>query len=518
MNRRVALVILDGWGIGREDDSNPIFTAELENVKFFRERYATGALQASGIAVGLPWGEEGNSEVGHLTIGAGKVIYQHYPRITIAIESGDFFKNPALAKAFQHVKQFQSAVHLVSILSESNVHASLDHLRAVLQAAKQERVSNVYLHAISDGKDSAPQSFVKLLDRVEGFMREIGVGRTASVMGRYYAMDRDEHWSRTERATLSLLGKAPIAASARDVARNHYRENLGDEFLVPTLIGPEPRTLRANDALIFLNYREDSMRQIASVFLLPEFDKFARQAPAGLFGVTMTRYSEAFSAEVAFPQEQVAHPLGRVLADSGKSQIRIAETEKYAHVTYFFNGYREQPFTDEYRILVPSKTVVRADQAPEMMAREVANRLIESIDASGADFFLANFANADVLGHTGNVEATIAGVRAVDAELGKILRIALEREVTLIVTADHGNAERMRDPVTGVPENKHNPNPVPIYFIAPDFERQKSERGAVAAEREVVGVLSDVAPTVLELMGISKPSEMTGESLVRLLR
>lgn len=518
MNRRVALVILDGWGIGREDDSNPIFAAQPETVQLLRERYAVGALQASGIAVGLPWEEEGNSEVGHLTIGAGKVIYQHYPRITIAIESGEFFKNEALLAAFRHAKAKGTSVHLVGILSASNVHASLAHLRALLALAKQEAVPNVYLHAISDGKDSPPQSFPKLLERAEGFMREVGTGRVASVMGRYYAMDRDSHWSRTQRAAEVLLGKAPITPSGRDAARSAYGQGLTDEFLPPTLLGPEPHPIRENDAVIFFNFREDSMRQIAAVFLVPNFDKFPRDLPAGLSMVTMTRYSKEFPAAVAFPQEEVTNPLGRVLADAGKSQIRIAETEKYAHVTYFMNGYREEPFPDEYRILVPSGAIVRQDEAPEMMAREVANRLIEAMDASGADFLLANFANADVIGHTGNFDAAVAAVRAVDAELGRIVRMALERNVALILTADHGNAERMRDPLTGVPENKHTANPVPIHVVASEFERPKGERAAARAEREVVGVLSDVAPTVLELLSIPKPGEMTGESLTRLLR
>ncbi len=518
MNRRVALVIFDGWGIGREDDSNPMFVAQPETIALIRERYAAGALQASGIAVGLPWGEEGNSEVGHLTIGAGRVIYQHYPRISLAIENGEFFKNEALRSAFQHAKKNQSSVHLVGILSESNVHASLTHLRALLTFAKQEEVPDVNLHAIADGKDSSPQSFPKILQAVEGFMRDAGVGRVASVSGRHYAMDRDEHWSRTERAVGALLGKEPTAPGARDAARSHYREGLGDEFIAPTVIGPEPHPIRENDSVIFFNFREDSMRQIAAAFLDPAFDKFPRTVPPGLLIVTMTRYSETFPAAVAFPAERVVNPLGRALAESGKSQIRIAETEKYAHVTYFFNGYREEPFPDEYRILVPSKPVVRPEAEPQMMAREVANRLIEAMDSSGADFFLVNFANADVMGHTGNFEATVAGVRAVDAELERIMRMALEREVILLVTADHGNAEQMRDPLTGEPENKHNSNPVPIYLVGPEFERPKGEREARAAEREVVGVLSDVAPTVLELMGISKPEEMTGESLTRILR
>lgn len=517
MKRTVILIILDGWGIGRKDQSNPIHTAGLTNLPAIRTRYAIGTLQSSGIAVGLPWGAEGDSEVGHLTIGAGKVIYQHYPRITLAIRNGDFFKNEALAGAADYARTNHSALHLIGLLTAGNVHASLEHLKALVVLAKERGVSDVNLHLVTDGKDSPPKSVLPLLRSVKEHLAGIGVGRIASIGGRFYGEDHDAHWNRTEKLFRVLLGEGPMAPDPVAYAAGFLARGLMDEYIEPALIGNEPHPVRDNDAIIFFDFREDSIRQLASAFLLPAFASFPRTLPNNLHVVTMTEYAKAFAAPVAYPPETITNPIGSVLANQGKIQIRIAETEKYAHVTYFFNGYREEPFVNEYRVLIPSKPMLHPEQEPEMRTKEVAARVIESIGSGGFDFVLANFANADVIAHTGNFEAAEAAVRAIDREVGNIAKAALDRDALLLITSDHAHVETMLNPLTGVPETGHHTNLVPFYLIGKEFVRPKSEADADMLEKAAAGILADIAPTILELMEIPRPPEMTGQSLVPLL-
>lgn len=517
MKRVVTLLILDGWGIGRKDFSNPIHLAGLENLPKIRTRYRMGALQSSGIAVGLPWGEEGNSEVGHLTIGAGKVMYQHYPRITLAIRDGSFFRNPAFLKAAAHVAEHRSALHLVGLLTEGNVHASLEHVKALVDFARRERLTDVNLHLFSDGKDSPPKSVLPLLRRMQGYLEAFGVGRIASIAGRFYAEDRDEHWNRTEQAFAALMGLGPVTDHLEAYVQQFLDRGLMDEFIEPALVGPDPRPIRSGDALIFFDFREDSIRQIASSFIEPSFSRFPRALPDNLFIVTMTDYAKQFRVPVAYPPETVTNPLGKVLADQGKIQMRITETEKYAHVTYFMNGYREEPFPNEYRVLIPSKTVLHPEQEPEMRTPEVAARVIEAIEGGGFDFIAANFANSDVVAHTGNFDAAVAAVQSIDRELGRILQVALARDAILLITSDHAHIETMLNPLTGAVETGHHTNLVPCYLMGKEFERPKTEAEADALEKEATGILADVAPTVLELMHIPKPPEMTGQSLIPFL-
>lgn len=508
MRRTCVLLVLDGWGIGKKDISNPLNTQKPENIEKIRLGFPSGSLQASGIAVGLPWEEEGNSEVGHLTLGAGMVLYQHYPRITIAVRDGSFYKNEALLGAANHAKTNGSRLHFVGLLTAGNVHASFIHLQALIELAKREKVPDVALHLFADGKDSPPKSARALLEK-------LGAAElVASISGRYYAMDRDRYWDRTERTYRALTGEGEAAESAEAAINAAYARNLTDDFIPPARIGTKPRGIKSGDAVVFFDFREDSMRQIAEPFLKPGFDAFQITPLQNIYVASMTRYEERFTNPVAFPPQKVEVPLGKALSDAGKIQLRVAETEKYAHVTYFFNGYKDPPYKNEYRVLIPSKNVPRHDEHPEMMAKEVADRVIQAIEEGGYDFILANFANPDIIAHTGNFEAALKTIQVVDQNVGRIAKSVLAANAVLIITSDHGNVERMLDPLLGTPETKHDPNPVPIYLVANEFARPRDASDVKQSERISIGTLADVAPTVLELLGVPKPKEMRGQSLL----
>jgi 2,3-bisphosphoglycerate-independent phosphoglycerate mutase len=509
--RTVVMVVLDGWGVGRKDASNPIYIAKLQTVEWIKHNFPSGTLQASGIAVGLPWGEEGNSEVGHLTLGAGKIIYQHYPRISLAIRNGSFAKNPALHAAIQYAKEKNSRLHLVGLLTENNVHASFEHLRALIRLARQEAVpmDRLNLHLFTDGVDGPPKRNASMLKELTS--ENTGI-RIASIGGRFWGMDRDLHWERTQKAYDTITGAAnatrlPDKNPAQYIEETYARE-LTDTFVEPALF-IEDGKVAANDSVIFFNFREDSIRQIVEMFINSKIP--------GLLMTTLTEYSKKFNLPVAFPPEKITNPLGKVLADNNKVQLRLAESEKYPHITYFFNGYREPPFKNEYRVLIPSKTVVHADEFPEMMAREITARAVSAISENAYDFILINYANPDIIAHTGNFDATVKAVKVVDAQLAELIKAIYAVNGVLIITSDHGNAERLLDPRTGVAETKHDTSPVPIYLIARELERPRDEFDIEVAERESIGVLSDVAPTILEIMRIPKPAEMTGVSFLKLL-
>ncbi len=522
--RAVILIILDGWGIGREDSTNPLHAANLENINFIKNHYLSGSLQASGIAVGLPWNEEGNSEVGHLTIGAGKTLYQHYPRITLAIQNQEFFKNKAFNDACDHALKNKSAVNLAGVLAEGHVHSSFEHLVALIKLAKDKKVPRLNLHLFSDGKDSPPRSVLKLLEKLSPYLDAVKNTSLASLSGRYFAMDRDRHWDRTQEAYDALLGKKEPVKNIKDYIEFQYSRGLTDEYLAPVMLDSNARPISDNDAVIFFNFREDSMRQIVSPFALPAeslakgSSKILKIYPLkNLFVATMTQYSDQFQAQVAFAPENIDSPLGKVLADNNKLQLRIAETEKYAHVTYFFNGLKDQPLKNEFRILIPSRNIIRHDEHPEMMAEEIANRIIQAIEEREIDFILANFANADIVAHTGNFEAAMEAVKTIDTQIGKILKAAEAHKAVVIITSDHGNVERMINPITGIIETRHDISPVPIYLIGKEFISKKNPADIRRIENETVGILSDVAPTVLGLMNLPKPPEMTGENLLNRL-
>ena len=512
--RQVILAILDGWGVGAKNDTNPIYTQGTPNLDYIKENFLMGSLQASGISIGLPWNEEGNSEVGHLTIGAGKILYQHYPRITLAIRDGSFAKNKALLDAFAHAKNNNSALNLIGLLTEGNIHASFEHLVALISAAKLNGIQKINLHLFTDGKDSAPKSFLTLIGRLQKDIPDgWAIGRIA---GRFYGLERDNHWDRTQLAYEAMTGAGPTGKTAEEVTLEAYARNLTDQHIEPHTINSE-NCIKDNDAIIFFDFREDGIRQIASAFLLPDFSKFQVKPTSNLYIATFTKYLDIFKAPIAFPSETVEMPLGRVLAENGKTQLRIAETEKYAHVTYFFNGYKEQPFQNEFRILVPSEKVISHAEKPKMQAVEITARVAQAIREKSFDFILVNFANGDMVAHTGNYEAAKIAVKTVDESVGTIVRATLENNAILIITADHGNTEAMMNPRTGESTTTHDPSPVPIYLIGNEFAKPKTQTEVNAAESQISGILSDIAPTVLELLEIPKPAEMTGQSLLKLL-
>lgn len=510
MKRTVALVILDGWGIGREDHSNPIHVAKPEHLGWLGSNFPLTSLQASGISVGLPWGEVGNSEVGHLTLGAGKVIYQHFPLITLAIREGRFFENPALKAAFAHARTNRSSVNLVGLATDANIHASLDHLEALLNMAKREGIDRIKLHLFTDGKDSPPRS-------LETFLRRLPKEKLASLSGRYYALDRDENWNLIRQVYDTMTGEAaPLRRDPLEALREIFTQGLSEEFLPPTRVA-ERLAIEDHDAIIFFNFREDGMREIVSPFLLKDFDKFPVRPFKNLYIATMTRYGERFPAPVAFEPDVVHTPLGRVLSEAGKNQLRVAETYKYAHVTYFFNGYQEAPYQNEYRVLIPSLTTPHIEEHPGMMASAITDRVVQALENQAFDFILVNYANPDSIAHTGNYDAALEAVRVIDAEIGKLLKVGLNQNTAILITSDHGNIERIMNPMTAEAETQHDPNPVPFYLVASEFRgRQFINYGNVSGE--TVGILSDVAPTILDLLGIEKSSEMQGETLLKKLR
>lgn len=510
MKRQVILLILDGWGIGAKNNSNPIYIAGTPYIDELKRQYPLGALQASGVAVGLPWGEEGNSEVGHLTIGAGKVLYQHYPRITLAIKDGSLAKNPVLQKAFDHVQKNKSALNLIGLLTDNNIHASLEHLLALIALAQQNNIAKINLHLFSDGKDSQPRSVASLLKRLPL--------PAASISGRFYALDRDNHWDRTQKTYDVLVGNDSLSPAIEEIIAANYQKGLNDQFIEPHLIGPDNRAIQDGDAALFFDFREDGTRQLVEPFADANFNRFPIKPFKKLFVATMTRYSEAFKIPVLFPPEQVTHPLSRILSEQGKSQLRIAETEKYAHITYFFNGLHEEPFPNEYRVTVPSLNIPHQDERPEMMASEIANRVSQAIIDNTFDCIIANFANGDIIAHTGNYDAALKAVHAVDQAVQTVTQTALANNAVVLITSDHGNLEKMLDPMTAQITTGHDASPVPLYLVGNEFQQPKRQRDIDEREQETVGILSDVAPTILALLDIPKPPEMTGQNLLPYLK
>jgi 2,3-bisphosphoglycerate-independent phosphoglycerate mutase len=483
----VALVILDGWGCAPPGPGNAVELADTPVFDRLWSTYPHSTLKASGEAVGLPPGQMGNSEVGHLTIGSGRVPFQDLVRINHAIESGEFFSNAALRAAFDRAKQRGANVQLLGLVSYGGVHSHIDHLRALLKMAEREGMADrTWIHAFTDGRDVSPTSAVNDL-------AELPVEKIATVIGRYYAMDRDQRWDRTERALAALLsgdegvtGSDPVAEVQRS-----YDESVTDEFIEPIVLEGRPRITK-NDALILFNFRPDRMRQLTQKLLAAGFDV-----------TTMTRYREDFDCTVAFPEQELSGVTAEVLADHGVPQLHVAETEKYAHVTYFFNGGEEKEFPGEVRILVPSpRDVPSYDLKPEMSAREVADRFVEEIESGGYGYTVVNFANPDMVGHTGVIPAAVKAVETVDACLGRVLAAVDAKGGVSLVTADHGNAEHMLEP-DGKPHTAHTSNPVP--FVLTDTN---------AAIREG-GELSDLAPTALKLLGLEPSLQMTGKNLIK---
>ncbi|MFL0194489.1 2,3-bisphosphoglycerate-independent phosphoglycerate mutase [Clostridium sp. WILCCON 0269] len=503
----VMLIILDGFGISKEEKGNAIKAAYKPNFDRYCENYPHTELRASGLSVGLPEGQMGNSEVGHLNIGAGRIIYQSLTRITKSIKEGDFFKNTALNNALDNAIKNNSDLHLLGLLSPGGVHSHTEHLKGLLQLAKQRGVSRVYIHAFTDGRDVPPSSAHIYIDDMEKYIKEIGVGKIATVSGRYYAMDRDKRWERVQMAYNVLVhGKGHKANSAAEAVKNSYDNGKTDEFIIPTVIEEDNRpvaTIKDGDSVIFFNFRPDRARQLTRALNDTIFEGFQRNR-LDLQFVTMTEYDSTLeNVYVAFKNQIYKNTLGEYVSKMGKNQLRIAETEKYAHVTFFFNGGIETPNKNEDRELIPSPKVPTYDLKPEMSAREVTLRVLEKLDEDKYDLIILNFANPDMVGHTGIFQAAKKAIEVVDECLGKIINKLLEKHGTVFITADHGNSEQMIDYSTGDAMTAHTTNTVPFLYVSKN-----------AAELRQDGILADISPTILQIMGLTQPKEMTGKSLI----
>lgn len=519
----VVLVILDGFGIPQAFEvygESPLEKAQKPTLKEIERFFPFTTLQASGVAVGLPLREPGNSEVGHLTLGAGRTIFHHLPRIIVSIKDGSFFENSAFLSAVSHVKKTGGKLHIMGLFSSGSVHAYLDHLHALMHFTDRQRLPAM-LHLWSDGRDAPPRELAELLPLLETRIQEENYKGIviASLMGRFYAMDRDNNWERIEQAYRCLVGDGGESfTNPLDYINESYNHGIDDEFLKPAWrIDHEGKPLgriQHGDAVIVFNFREDSVREIAHAFLDKTFSKFSRERLENFIFVAMTEYEKNLGAEVAFPPLDVEWPLARVLSEAGRKQIHIAETEKYAHITYFFNGGRELPFSGEDRIFVSSPRDSSFDKKPEMASQEIVTRVLEFLPRY--DFLLVNFANADMVGHTGNFEATIKAIETLDLCLSKIMNRILESEGALLITGDHGNAEEKHYRLTGKKRTKHTTNVVPFYLIAKRFkrERPRSDTDVAALYKRTDGVLADVAPTILDLLELDTPAEMTGVSLL----
>ncbi len=506
--KKVLLLILDGWGYSEKVEGNAILKAHTPNMDRLSRQYPWALLEASGEAVGLPPGQMGNSEVGHLNLGAGRIVYQELTRIGKCIETGEFYQNPVLLQAMKNARENDKALHLVGLVSDGGVHSHFEHLLALLQMTRREKVGKVYIHAILDGRDTVPYGARPFIEKLDQLSREHHSGYVATVSGRYYAMDRDRRWDRVERAYRAYVdGKGLQVSSALEAVDEAYARGEADEFIQPTVVvdrdGNPLTTICSEDSVIFFNFRPDRARQISRAFIAAEFPHFERGAtPPRPFFVTMTEYDREFPAPVAFSQDDLQATLGEVYSGKGIDQMRIAETEKYAHVTFFFNGGRQKPFAGEERVLVPSPKVATYDLQPEMSAPEITARLVETIQKGRHPLIVANYANADMVGHSGIMEAAIKAVQAVDSGLGAVTAEALKRDWQVLVCADHGNAEQMKDG-QGATLTAHSANPVPFLLIGSEQQKIRSK-----------GMLADVAPTILQLVGIDIPPEMSGNSML----
>lgn len=537
--RPVVLLILDGWGIGPANAGNAIQAAHTPNIDKYWLSYPHTQIEASGQAVGLPQGEAGNTETGHLNIGAGHIVYQDLPRINMAIADGSFYSNEAFLNAIRHVKQYNSTLHLMGLIGAGGVHSNIEHLYALLNFCKQQGITKVYIHGFTDGRDSPPTSGINYVQQLMEHCASEGVGQIASLMGRYFAMDRDKRWERIEKAYNALtLGQGdqcildPVA-----IMKNQYDRGITDEFIEPISICNEDgshRVVNDNDAVIFFNYRIDRPRELTRAFVMPDFeqgirniafdpytekyektniqeqktiDTFQRQRVINnLYFVTMTRYEDNIPVDVAFPPQFIKQPIGKVFSDNGLRQLRITETEKERFVTYYMNGQKDEMYPGEQRVIIPSKGVKSYDQAPEMSSQEIASEMITRIKNDSIDVVICNICNGDMVGHTGNFAASVKACGLVDAAVGQIVSSVLLMNGIVLITADHGNVEEMINNQTGEVDTEHSVYPVPLMIIAKQFANKPTMLPS--------GILADIAPTMLNLMGIEKPASMTGRALI----
>lgn len=540
----VILIVLDGYGISSPNPGNAIYLANPTNINSFLYSYPNTTLKASGQAVGLPAGEAGNTEVGHINLGAGKVVFQDLPRINMSIADGSFYKNEKFINAVNHVKKTNGTLHLIGLIGEGSVHSHLEHLYALLFFAKEQNFKNVAIHAITDGRDSPPKSAVNSIKQLEETIKQNSVGRIVTIMGRYYAMDRDHRWERTEKAYNCLTkGEGDTAGSCDEAINNAYSQGKTDEFIDPCQIldtNGNKTIIKEGDSVIFFNFRIDRPRQLTKAFVLDDFEAkvnsslsfdpyavkyykthfpkdviinppFKRDPKIkDLVFVTMTQYEKELPVDVAFSPVMVQMPLGRVLSENNINQLRLTESEKERFVTFYFNGQREQAFPLEDRLIVPSPKVPTYDLKPEMSAYELTNILISKIREQKYPFILVNFPNPDMVGHTGNIQATITAIKTVDNCVAKVVTEAMSFDYSIIITGDHGNAEQKINPQTGDISTEHTSNPVPFIFINSKYQGRFTKLQT--------GILADVAPTILTQLDIRKPEDMTGRNLLEELK
>ncbi|WP_269411850.1 2,3-bisphosphoglycerate-independent phosphoglycerate mutase [Lentibacillus daqui] len=507
-NKLAAIIILDGFGIRQEKQGNAVKQANKPNFDRYWEKYPHNQLQASGKAVGLPEGQMGNSEVGHLNIGAGRIVYQSLTRVNLSIEEGDFFENSAFVKSVQHAKQHDKALHIFGLLSDGGVHSHINHLFALLKLAQKQGLDKVYVHAFLDGRDVGPKTAKKYIKETEEKMEEYGVGEFATISGRYYSMDRDKRWDRVKKAYDAMVyGEGPKYQDPYTLVNDSYENGIYDEFVIPSVLtdenGKPKATVQDGDSIIFYNFRPDRAIQISRTFANEDFHDFDRgdKVPQDLDFVMLTNFSESVDGYVAYQPVNLDNTIGEVLSQSNMKQLRIAETEKYPHVTFFMSGGREQEFPGEKRILINSPKVATYDLKPEMSAYEVTDALLEELDKGEENAIILNFANPDMVGHSGKLEPTIKAIEAVDECLGKVVDKITELGGHAIIFADHGNSDEVVTP-DGKPMTSHTTNPVPVIVTKEGVELRDG------------GILADVAPTLLDLLDVEKPEEMTGESLI----
>ena len=520
----IVLIILDGWGIAPASEGNGVTLAKTPNFDKLVANYPAMTLLASGEAVGLSWGEMGNSEVGHLNLGVGKIFYQNLPRISKAIEDETIFENETLKKAVEHVQKHNSKLHLVGLMSEGKVHGMNSHCYGLLELAKRNKIKEVYVHAFLDGRDSPYNSGEGFIQELEEKLKEIGVGVVASLHGRMFAMDRDNRWERVEKTYRVMVeGKSeeyykdPVKA-----VQSSYKHKVYDEELEPVVIGKDGKptsVVEENDAVIFFNYRADRARQLTKAFVMDDFDKFQRSEKIGnLFFATMTEYEEGLPVEVIFPKEEIKMSLPKILSQKGYKQLHIAETEKYAHVTFFFSGGTEDPFDGEDRIVIPSPKVAAYSEKPEMSAKKVTEDLMKEIMSEKHDFIVVNYANPDMVSHTGEIKETVQSIEYTDKMLGDVVNLILSKGGQAMIVADHGNAEELVNLQTGERDKEHSTNPVPCLVVGKQFEGKTIEDVKLVGNDlslvQPIGLLSDVAPTILKMMNIDIPDEMSGRPLI----
>jgi 2,3-bisphosphoglycerate-independent phosphoglycerate mutase len=520
----VVLIILDGWGVAPPAKSNAITSAKPSTFENLVKTYPSMTLQASGEAVGLSWGEIGNSEVGHLNLGSGKLIYQNMPRINKSVSDGSFYNNEKFLEAIANCKKNNSKLHLMGLISSGGVHSHIEHLFALLELCKREKLSNVFIHGFLDGRDMPYNSGIDFVEKIENKIKELKLGKIASLSGRFYAMDRDNHWERIALAYNAIVkGESeekftdPIQAVESSYSKKVYDE----EFLPVTIVDKDSSPLgpiEDGDSVVFFNFRSDRAREITKALILPGFNKFNVQYLNNLFFVAMTDYEKDLPVEVAFSTETIDNPLAKVISDAGLKQLHLAETEKYAHVTFFFNGGKEQEFTGEERILIPSPRVTSYDEKPEMSAKEVTKKLVDAIISEKFDFIVVNFANGDMVGHTGNLKATIKAIETLDGCLKKIVEAILSKNGVALITADHGNAEELENMQSGDIDKEHSTYPVPLIIVSKQLEGRNAGLKEIPNNDlslvQPSGILSDVAPTILKLMNLEQPKEMSGKSLI----